>query len=343
MLVNCRGWPRNSLAKGGWGSDLMMDAFVGSFVHALGDQRFDLTSSGAAGRLVSTPDDLTAAGFRWHHVCGKNTTAYDLARTVTAKLADAGELHDIDAIVYSTALPMNGNVGDVDAWRSTRDIKYLMDFPGSRLQADFDLGDAAVIGVTQQGCTGLLGSLHLARALLAIEEDWQRVLCVTADRLPDGDIYEQAFNLLSDGAAGCVVSRRPGAFRIVAGHHITNGGLGGGGDNEAIGAFFTYVYRLVGETLRKAGLAPTDLDWVVGQNTNVTAWKILGRMLGIPLERIWLPSIGDAAHVISADNIINLQALEEARLVRPHHKLALVVAGHGLNWQCVILEATENI
>jgi 3-oxoacyl-[acyl-carrier-protein] synthase-3 len=320
------------------------EVFVGSFAHSLGDRKFHVTESAAAGRLVSDAADLESAGFRWHHVCEPGTSAYDLAASATSQLAAAGTLGEIDAVVYATCLPVNGNAGDQAQWERTRDVKHLMDFPASRLQADFGLQRAVVVGLNQQACTGMLGSVRLAAALLSAEQDWHRVLCVTADRFPAGASYEQAYNLISDGAAACVVGRDPhrGAFRLLTVHQITNGGLGQASDDETVGSYFGYMRRLVTETLARAGLTAGDLDWVVTQNMNDKAWQILCRLLRIDFGKVWCPSMPDVGHVISADNIINLEQLAAAGRLRPGMRIALIMAGFGLNWQCLILEATQT-
>jgi 3-oxoacyl-[acyl-carrier-protein] synthase III len=319
------------------------DVFVDSFVYALGERKIHISESAAAGRLLSEPDDLESSGFRWHHMCGPDTSAYDLAKMATAQLADSGRLGSVDAIVYATGLPINGNSGKHDDWLRTRDVKHLMDFPASRLQADFGLDGAVVIGLNQQACTAMLGSLRIARAMLAVEEQWQRVLCVTADRFPEGALYEQAYNLISDGAAACVVSRRPSGFRLVTAHQITNGALGQATDDETIGSYFAFTHHLFNETLARAGLVSADIDWVVTQNTNDKAWQILARLLGVDHEKVWFPSMPDTGHIISADNVVNLSALIDSGRLRPGHRVVLVMAGFGLNWQCAILEATEEI
>jgi 3-oxoacyl-[acyl-carrier-protein] synthase III len=321
----------------------MIGAFVDSFTHVLGERKMHLSESAEAGRLLSRPADLTAAGFRWHHICEPGTSSYDLARAAVGRLADTGRLGHIDAIVYSTALPVNGNAGDLAAWEETRDVKHLMDFPASRLQADFELDDAVVIGLGQQACTAMLGSLRVAQAMLAAEDGWDRLLCVTADRFPDGARYEQAYNLISDGAAACVVGREPAGLRLVACHQITNGALGRATDDETVGSYFAFTHRLVRETLDKAGLTSSELDWVVTQNTIDKVWHVLARLLNVDLDRVWAPSIQDTGHVISADNIINLAALIESGQLRAGDRIALVMAGFGLNWQCAILEATESV
>jgi 3-oxoacyl-[acyl-carrier-protein] synthase III len=325
------------MAPRGEGADVS-GVFLDSFVYVLGDRKHHVRESEAAGRLISSAEDLESAGFEWHHLCQPSTTAYDLARLVTAQVAERGGLRDIDAVVYATCIPHNGNAGDLGEFDRTRDVKHLMDFPASRLLADFELRDAVVFGLNQQACTAMLGSVRLAGALLDAEPGWRRVLCVTADRFPDGAIYEQAYNLISDGGAACVVGREPAGFRLLAAHQITNGGLGQAADDETVGSYFSYTRQLVEQTLAKAGMRPGDLDWVVPQNTNEKAWQILCRLLSVPFDRVWFTSMRDVGHVISADNIVNLTELAASGQLRPGQRIALVMAGFGLNWQCLILE-----
>jgi 3-oxoacyl-[acyl-carrier-protein] synthase-3 len=317
--------------------------YVDDLVYSLGELKTHVTESEAAGRLVSSAADLVSAGFEWHHRSAPGTTAYDLARATAAQLTGGSLAAGVDAIVYSTCLPLNGSLSDAEAWQSSHDVGHLMDFPASRLQADFSLDRAVVVGLNQQGCTGMLGSMRLARALIVTEPEWERVLCITADRFPAGAVYEQAYNLISDGAAACVVSRAPAAFRLVTAHQITNGGLLGAIGDETVGAYFSYVRLLIDETLRRGALTPADIAWVIPQNTNRSAWRILSRLIGIDHARVWQSSLPDVAHVISADNVINLAELASSGLLRPRQRVLLLVAGHGLNWQSVILEATEAL
>jgi 3-oxoacyl-[acyl-carrier-protein] synthase III len=315
------------------------DAFAYGFTYALGDRRLHVTESAAAGLLLSDPADLTAAGFGWHHLCLPETSAYDLACEAVRKLAADHPLDAADAIVYATCLPLNGNAGSAREWARSGDVKHLMDFPGSRLQAEFGLAQAAVIGVNQQACTSMLGSMRLARALLATEPDWRRILCVTADRFPDGSAYEQAYNPISDGAAACLVGREPRGLRIVACHQITNGGLAQASDDETVGSYFAYTARLIRENLAKANLTSADLDWVVTQNTHEKAWTILGRLLQIPEAKVWAPSATEVGHVISGDAMINLRMLLDSGRLQPGQRVLMMMAGFGLNWQSLILEA----
>ena len=312
------------------------EVYVDHFSYALGEDLATVEEAAARRRTLTDAPALRDAGFRQHWVCKKGSNAYDLARRAVQEIR--GELGEVGAIVYSTCIPVNANIGDEARFRETRDVKHLMDFPVSHLQADFELEQAIVIGLDQQACTGMLGSFRLAKALLVAEPEMRRVLCVTSDRFPEDAYYEQAYNLISDGAAACIASLEPGGFRIVTCHGVTNGAMVMATSDETVGTYFSYAYRVIEETLAKTGLQIADIDYVIPQNTNVKAWQILSRLLGLDYERVFFPTLGEVAHVISADNIINLARLVETEQVIAGQLVLLFMAGYGANWQCVILE-----
>jgi len=313
-----------------------MEVFIDRLSFALGDETNTVEEAVEKGRTVSTAAALKEAGFKRHHVCRPGTTAYHLARRAVEGIRE--DLGDVGAIIYSTCVPINGNIGEERRFQETRDVKYLMDFPASHLQSDFGLDRAWVIGLNQQACTGMLGSLRLAGGLLASEPEVGRVLCVTSDRFPDGALYEQSYNLISDGAAACIVSFSPGGFRLHTCHGITNGAMAHASDEETVGNYFSYAHRVIQETLGKGGLKMQDISWIVPQNMNLKAWQILSRLLKFDVQRVYFPTLEEVAHVISGDNLINLKRLGEEGKVGPGERVLLFMAGYGLNWQCTILE-----
>ena len=314
----------------------MSEVFLDHLSFKLGDETSTVEESAEKGRTISTASVLRESGFSEHHVCLSQTTAYDLARGAVQQIEQ--ELGDIGAIIYSTCIPINGSVGDEKKFHETRDVKYLMDFPASHLQSDFRLDNAIVIGLNQQACTGMLGSLRVARMLLMSEPYIKRALCVTADRFPQEALYEQSYNLISDGAAACIASTSVGGFRLLAAHALTNGAMARASDDETVGSFFSYTHRVIQETLSKAKLDIQDVSWIVPQNTNRKAWQILARLLKFDFERVFFPTIGEVGHVISGDNIINLKRLVDDGRIETGQRALLFMAGYGLNWQCVIVE-----
>jgi 3-oxoacyl-[acyl-carrier-protein] synthase-3 len=120
---------------------------------------------------------------------------------------------------------------------------------------------------------------------------------------------------------------------------ITNGAMVLASDEETVGSYFSYTHRIIVEALAKAKLNANQIDWVVPQNTNIAAWKVLARMFEIGMDRVWCPTLPECGHMISGDNVVNLKSLLDSGFVRSGDRLLLLMAGYGMNWQCTILEA----
>lgn len=317
----------------------MRNIYVGHFSYVLGDLEQTVEQTVEENRtVIKDPEKFRSAGFDKHHICSPSTTAYDLA--VAAVNPIAKYLNQVGAIIYSTALPINANIGTT--FEETKDIKDLTDFPGSHLQSDFGLNDAWVIGLDQQACTGMIGSFKLAAALLRDTPQWSQILCVTADRFPQGSLYEQSYSLISDGASAFIISTEPipGGFRYVEHHAITNGGMANTNDDATIGNFFPNTIDCITMNLKRAGLELKDINWMVVQNINVNAWKIVcsPSLLDYDITRVFHPSLPMMGHMISGDCIVNTQMLIESGKIKPGEYVLLYMVGYGLSWQSVILQ-----
>ena len=315
----------------------MSNVYLSHFSSALGSRVQSVEQAEEAGQLFSPAAALRDAGFESHHICPDDENSYHLAART---FADSGiDPQAVDAIIYSTCLPLNGDVGNTEKFADSRDVKHVMRFPASELQAEFGMDNAFIIGLNQQACTGMLGALRIARSMLYSEEGLKQILCITADRFPQGAKYEQAYNLISDGAAACLVSREAQGFRLVDVHHISNGAMVNASDDETVGSYFNYTCRLIDEALERAGYTMQDIRWVVPQNTNRKAWNILSGLLSLQSAQAFFPVMAQTGHVISADNVINLEQLQQSGQLSSGDKVLTFMAGFGSNWQCAILEA----
>jgi 3-oxoacyl-[acyl-carrier-protein] synthase-3 len=311
--------------------------------YVLGSQAKSIEESFQQGLLFSNPDELKHSGFNQHHICKDDESAYDLAYEAVKKVANYLERSDqdirnTDAIIYSTCLPFNANIGKYKDFEESRDIKHLITYPGSKLQADFEMDKAIVIGIDQQACTSMIGSLRLAKMFLHTEKSMQQILCLTADRFPPGAKYEQSYNLISDGAAAAIISRRESGYRILKVHQITNGAMAFASDDETVGHYFNYSNRLIQECLQQLDLSTIDLDYIIPQNTNKVAWEILCGLLPYDFDQVLMETLSEVGHCISGDNIINLHHLNQKNIFKSGDKILMLMAGFGLNWQCVLLE-----
>ena len=305
-----------------------MNVYLTPVGYALGDLRETALEASQRGTLCSSPGVLTDAGFCTHYIASTKVDVYDLAREATQNLA-----HEVDVIIFATALPESSAGNSTERFRETGDVRYLMDYPASRLQVELD-SQAAVIGLGQQACTSALGAIRIARSLILAGECCN-VLCVTADRFPAGAKYEQAYNFISDGSAACLVGLNPGPFRFLGSAHITEGSLALASDDATVGSYFSHTAAVVNRACEKSG----PPHWLVTQNTHVNANRVLGSLLGVADEQIWCPTRAEMGHVISADNLINLEMFASSPMCRTGEVIALPMAGYGANWQCIVLEA----
>ncbi len=317
----------------------MSRAVITDLSYTTGSLTESLEDAQALKLLLSTTQALSDSGFAQHHRALPTEDTLGFAISAVEKIGQRHDLQSIDAIVFSTCIPHNANCGSEESYRQSRDVKFMMDYTASRLQAHFGL-QSFVVGLGQQACTGLLGGMRIARALIKSEDEVNKVLCLTSDRFPEGALYEQSFNLISDGAAVALIERDAPGYEIVGCHQLTNGAMSQANDDETVGHFFAYIHRCVQELLQRTQLKPSDIKWIVPQNTNRKAWMILSKLLKVPFENVALKTLGSVGHMISGDNIVNLMALEETGKVQVGDHLLMLMAGFGLNWQAVVLKKT---
>jgi len=288
----------------------------------------------ARGMVDSTPDQLEHLGFRRLFVA-EAETAYDLAKGAVKKLLRSAAVApgEIDALIYASAIPE-------ERPRRGGNLSRLFRYPATALQYEFEMTRANVIGLAQAGCVSFLSAIRVASSLLVSEPAIRRVLCVSADALPNGSRREVLYNLISDGGAAALVERGAARNRIVAHTQVTKGYFWDPKNkgNEIVAASFATARHVIQETLDKAQLDMSEIALVVPHNVNRRSWDILRGLLNIPSERFFGPNIARKGHTIAADNAINLCDAVEAGKVKRGDYLLLFTFGFGAHWACTILE-----
>ena len=318
----------------------MSDTYIDLPTYYLGDISQSIEEAHKNDQLFSDYELLVEAGFKNHFISSDNIRAYDLAIGVTQDIQEKwnGNMLDINAIIYSTCFPINANIGLKEDFEKTRDVKHLLNYPGSQLQAKFGMDNAIVVGIDQQACTSMLGAIRLADMYLKCEPQFNNVLCLTADRFPKNAKYEQTYNLISDGAAAVIATKERRGFKLLACHQITNGAMAEANDDETVGFYFNYTHRLITECLAKCDLTINDINYIIPQNTNIKAWHILSSLLQFNMDKILMNGISSVGHCISGDNVINLKLAMDNGTIQSQDKVMMIMAGYGLNWQIVIME-----
>lgn len=289
----------------------------------------------ATRQLRSPPTVLRDLGYEAAHVADGNHNLTWLARTAaTGALADAGlKADDIDVLIWAGALA-EGHVRPVTGDPLLARFAYS----ASWLQDELGLHRASVHGVAQQGCSGMFSALRLARALLAAEPGLEHVLCVGVDVLPADAPREILYTLISDAAAGVVVSRTSARDRWRGFHQVSKGYYWDvpARQNEVIASYFPTSRLVIGELLAREGLAPGDVDCVVPTGIGAGSWDVLAQLCGIDPARIHRGrSFG---HTIAADSFLHLSDLRAAGTLASGARILLFTYGFGSSWCALLLD-----
>ena len=297
------------------------------------------------GALRSAPETLAGFGFRHARVAEHETHVEMALHAARAVLQDARvDPAEVDLVLYAGALTSSSTMATGPAPHGTvlqlREVADFFKYPASCLQSELDLSGAAVAGVDQQGCASIFSAIRLGRAMLVAEDRVRTVLCVSADRLPDGASREMVYNVVSDGACAAILRRDARANRIVEFGHVTKGAFWDAGslESEIVAAYFPTARTVIHDTLRRAGLTLDDIAWIIPHNVSLRSWEILLGLLECPREKLFADNIARVGHTIAADNLINLRDATDAGLLKPGELLLLFTFGYGLHWSCVVLE-----
>jgi 3-oxoacyl-[acyl-carrier-protein] synthase-3 len=291
-----------------------------------------------AGRLASDPGLLREVGFAHAHLHDDGTPFEDLVIGCgEALLAEAPVPRDeIPWLFWYTGLDATDAAG---ASATTNGLLSRFRYPVARAQHDLALPRANSLALSQQGCSGLLASVHLAGQMLQAS-DGRAVLCLAGDRLPCGSKREVVYNLMSDAAGAVLVERAPARNRLLHFYQHTQPYYWDTPrlSNEILAAYFPLAQRTIQRALAGAGLDAADVAWFVPHNVSYRSWQILAGLLGVPEGRIWSRNIARVGHTVSCDHLINLCDMEARGVLRPGDILVLFTFGFGASWSCLILE-----
>ena len=301
-------------------------------------------------KIVDTTNEwiLTRTGIKERRIADDKTASSDLAYEAALKALENANLkpEDIDCIIVGTISP--------DTL-----------FPSTACRLQNRLGCRKIMAFDiSAGCTGFIYGLELARnfissgryknvLVVAVEiltkiTDWQdRATCVlfgdgagAAVLAPaDDDNYGiLSTYLAADGSLGHLLELPAGGSRIPASHESVSNRLhyltmkG----NEVFKSAVRAMEESAIETLKKAGIKESDVDWLIPHQANIRIIDFLKRRLKMPDEKV----------IITIDKYGNTSAssipiaLDESAREGKFHKgdlILLVAFGAGFTWGGILI------
>ena len=299
------------------------------------------TNSDLAARL-STSDEwiVSRTGIRQRHIAADEQSTSDLALPASLQAIEAAGLtpRDIDLIIVATTTPD-------------------MIFPSTAclLQAKLGIRGTPAFDV-QAVCSGFVYALSLADQMLT-GGPYRNALVVGAE------IYSRILDwndrgtcvLFGDGAGAVVLSKGP-RTGIIAGRlhadgahadilkvpgHVDRGEIRGDPllrmDGPGVFKFAVRVLADVAdEVLADAGMARSDIDWLIPHQANIRIIDATARKLGLVMTKV-VTTVDLHANTSAASIPLALDIAVRDGRIQPGQNLMLAGVGGGFTWGAVLV------
>ncbi|MFE3838157.1 beta-ketoacyl-ACP synthase III [Pseudogemmobacter sonorensis] len=295
--------------------------------------------------LVDTTDEWirSRSGIERRHFAAEGQTTSDLGfHAAEAALKDAGlAADDIDAIVLAT---------------STADLT----FPSAATMIQDRLGMTRGFAFDVQAvCAGFVFALTNANALI-VSGQARRVLVIGAEtfsRLMDWTDRATCV-LFGDGAGALVLEAQEGdgtsGDRGILASDLNSDGrfkdllyVDGGSSTGTTGHLrmegrevFRHAVEKLAATahaaLKKAGLGPEDVDWIVPHQANIRIIEATAKRMHVPMERV-VVTVQDHGNTSAASIPLALSVGKARGQIKPGDLIVTEAIGGGLAWGAVLL------
>ncbi|WP_291985386.1 beta-ketoacyl-ACP synthase III [Candidatus Accumulibacter sp. ACC007] len=311
---------------------------IGSFLPGPPVSNDDLASRG-----IDTSDEwiVSRTGIKSRHLAANGESASDLALEASrrALLAAGLDAADLDLIIVATSTP-----------------DFI--FPSTACLLQGKLGNRGATAFDIQAvCSGFVYGLTVAekfirsgshrRALVVGAEVFSRIL----------DWSDRGTCVLFGDGAGAVVleaSDKPGilatALHADGAHHgilSVPGSICGGKvtgdpflrmDGQAVFKFAVRVLAEVAdECCRAAGIAPSEIDWLIPHQANVRILEATAKRVKMPMDKV-VVTVDRHGNTSAASVPLALdEAVRDGR-IKAGQKIMLEGVGGGFTWGAVLLE-----
>ncbi|MGC1879054.1 MAG: beta-ketoacyl-ACP synthase III [Rhabdochlamydiaceae bacterium] len=304
-------------------------------------------------KLVETSDEwiVTRTGMKERRIARDDEYTSDMGYAAALCAIEAAKIspEEIDLILVATTTP-----------------DYIFPSTACLLQARLKAVNAAAIDL-QAACTGYVYALSQAKAYVDAGM-YKNILIVAAEKLSSIVNYKDRNTcvLFGDGAAACIVSDRGKGLVIRDVGLGADGELAGlviipaGGSRQpascqsvADGLHYlqmgkeTYKHAVrrmemaSKQCLDRAGLAESEISWIVPHQANVRIIEGIAKRFGVPMERIYL-TIHKYGNTSASSIGIALDELLHEKGIKQGENLLLVAFGAGLTWGASVLTWDEE-
>ncbi len=225
--------------------------------------------------------------------------------------------------------------------------------PGLRhmdwLRDKLGLHQARSFTMSHQSCVTGLYALKVAEVLLRAEPAGSTALIMIAEKVLSPVIsHIPSTTVLGDAGAASLVGLGGPGDAVLAVTHRTLGEFYQAGDMPPeLRASYLRCYAptlaaVMREAAARAGLTMDDISLVLPHNVNRYSWSTAARLLGVPLDRVYLDNVPKTGHCFCADPFINLASARAQAVTKPGDTVLMVSAGWAGSFGAVVVRVAHE-
>lgn len=225
--------------------------------------------------------------------------------------------------------------------------------PGMRhldwLRDKLGLDQARAFTMSHQSCATGLYALKVAEVLLRAEPAGSTALILIGEKVLSPVIsHIPSTTVLGDAGAASLVGLGGPGDAVLAVIQRTLGEFHQAGEMPPeLRERYRHCYAptlaaVMREAAARAGLTMDDISLVLPHNVNRYSWSTAARLLGIPLDRVYLDNVPRTGHCFCADPFINLASARAQAVTKPGDTVLLVSAGWAGSFGAVVVRIARE-
>lgn|GEM_PF-6219874 len=277
---------------------------------------------------VRSRETLAAEGYSMFLEAGESAEELALASIEESLRATSIPPSAVDAVIFCS-----DSIGDQRERERNSRIHALCMAMG--------LTNAYPIGISQSTCGNFATAMRVGSSLLATGDAKVVMLTVADKSEPDKRIMDANAAVLSDGAASCILSERPGRYLVCGVSQSVSHELATTEDKSARLFLALDGYQsALAKFQRTLEWNVSDAAQLLPNNYTRSLLTTYAQIAELPLERMYMDNVPLKGHVFSADNLINLHDYAAGDRMVPGQSVAMLSNGPS-NWGFVALQRTE--
>lgn len=217
--------------------------------------------------------------------------------------------------------------------------------PFLHIKDRFGFCNAQSMSISNLNCSAMDFLLSISHKWLLNNPDKKSVLLLTSDKTFVEDFrYLKESSVMGDAASAILISKTANRNTIIQSEVNVDATIFNGEASSTkefdwfLKSVSTGIIKNLRSLLKKCDMDISDIDLILASNVNVPTWKNISKILKVPDENIYFPTLKDIGHAHNSDPILNLQyAMDENKLSKGDYFITLT-AGMGGTFGCTLFQ-----